>query len=409
VTGPYFDDDEPEQFRPVPHPDDRLWMHPSEMAAMHQARAHAETAQMPVIHIAEPRSKLQTGLRVAAGVIVVGAAALTLGVVSNRGSGTSTQIAGTTAGIQSIEYSTATEATNPGAADAAIEPIADVGSASAGRSAGDADEAQLVAEVHDEVANSLPRVQAATPSGMREGSGLFVTDEGHVATSAGLIDNADYVLVWTEDGQRWKANVIASDAVSDVAVIQIDSSDWPSVALGSGADLWSGQDALTLDHNSHQVQLGEVVSIEGAWVGIDSPTALPGSAVVDENGAVIAMVTNDGTNSHATPAWMLEQVAVDLISAGWTTHTWLGIVVDTPADADSEMIRVNEVVLNSPAHFAGLRANDLIDSLNGDPVDDSATLHRMVQELAPGEDAVLTVTRNGSRRIIVATLAAVPD
>lgn len=407
VTGPDYEDDEPEQLRPVPHQDDRLWRHPSEMAALHAAHANAETAQVPVVQIAEERSRLQTGLLVAAGVVVVGAVALTLGVVSSRWSSSASQLAGDASRIQPIARTI-----DPGSTQTLVNALAPdtvVGITDPRPVAYNAAEAALAEQVHSEVASSLPRVQAATPSGMREGSGLFVTDEGHVATSAGLIRNADYVLVWTEDGQRWRAQVVASDPVSDVAVIQIDSTDWPGVALSTGADLSSGHHAHSLDHDLDRVQLGEVVSIEGAIVGVDSPTALPGSAIIDDRGSVIAMVNNDGSNRHATPAWMLEQVAVDLISAGTTTHIWLGIVVEGTTESDSRVVLVNDVVANSPAQLAGLRPNDVIDSLNGEAVGDSATLHRLVQTLEPGDEAVLTVTRNDSRRIIIAVLSALPE
>ena len=86
VTGLDDDDDGPEEFRPVPHPDDRLWRHPSEIAAMQAAHANAKTAQMPVVSLPDPapRSRLNAGLKLAAGLVVVGAAALTIGIVSSQ-------------------------------------------------------------------------------------------------------------------------------------------------------------------------------------------------------------------------------------------------------------------------------------------------------------------------------------
>ena len=55
VTGPEFDEDESEIFRPVPHPDDRLWRHPSEVAAMQAAHANAETIEVPKVKLEPPR------------------------------------------------------------------------------------------------------------------------------------------------------------------------------------------------------------------------------------------------------------------------------------------------------------------------------------------------------------------
>jgi serine protease Do len=85
---------------------------------------------------------------------------------------------------------------------------------------------------------------------------------------------------------------------------------------------------------------------------------------------------------------------------------WLGIGVSgTPG---GEMVVIEEVVTDSPATQARLRRGDLIDSFNGIPVPDAASLHRQVQNSEPGTDAVLTVTRDGNRRLIIATLAELP-
>lgn len=393
VTGPEFDEDESEFFRPVPHPDDRLWRHPSEMAAMQAAHANAETIEVPKITMVEQprRSRRNTVVAIAAGVAVIGAAALTVGVMSAPRSQPAVQIA-----------------------DLPVASQAD-GARSAGGTTGVAAETNvegqelLTNRIHEAISPSLPRIQAATADGMREGSGFFVTDSGHIATSAGLLDNAEYVLAWTQDGQRWRATVVAADPISDVAVIRIDSQGWPSASLGT-AELRAGQYALALDHDENMISVGEVTAVGGPRVTVDQPAGLPGSAIVDDTGAVIAMLTadvsdSDDSTSPATPAWILERVAVDLISAGATTHTWLGVVIESYAASPGDMVQVSAVVSGSPAEEAGLRTGDLIDSMNGDPTPDAETLYRAIQGSEPGDEAVLTVTRNGSRRIIIATIA----
>jgi putative serine protease PepD len=139
---------------------------------------------------------------------------------------------------------------------------------------------------------------------------------------------------------------------------------------------------------------------------INQAAAVPGSAIVDGTGAVIAMITGDGTNSHGTRAWMLEQVAVDLIASGDTSHNWLGLVVSDEPGAN--IVVVDHVTNDSPAAQAGVRVGDLIDSFDGNPIVDAASLHHQVQRANPGDDAVLTVTRNNQRHIIIATLALAP-
>ena len=400
VTGLDDDDDGPEEFRPVPHPDDRLWRHPSEIAAMQAAHANAETAQVPVVSLSDPApsSRLNAGLKLAAGLVVVGAAALTIGIVSSQRN--SPTVETSNAAPLMVALNPGNPLSNPGnpLSTESQEPVVTEFTAE-GSSQG---EALLTARVHDQVAASLPRITAVTSAGMREGSGMFVTDNGHIVTSAGLIDSAEYVLAWTEDGQRWKAHLVATDPVSDIAVIQIESVDWPSVSLDVGADLRDGQYALALDHDHDSIAIGEVISVTSPLLEVEQSVAVPGSAIIDDTGAVIAMIIGNGTNRHGARAWMLEQVTVDLITSGRTAHNWLGLVVSHEAATD--MVVVTSVVEGSPAARAGLRNGDLIDSFDGDPIVDAASLHRQLQNAEPGEDAVLTVTRDGSRRTIVATV-----
>ncbi|MDG1089235.1 MAG: S1C family serine protease [Acidimicrobiales bacterium] len=393
MTGLDNDDDGPEEFRPVPHPDDRLWRHPSEIAAMQAAHANAETAQVPVVSLSDPApsSRLNAGLKLAAGLVVVGAGALTIGIVSSQGSSPTVETSNAAPLMVALSPGNplSTERQEPVATEFTAEDSSQ-------------GEALLAARVHDQVAASLPRITAVTSAGMREGSGMFVTDNGHIVTSAGLIDSAEYVLAWTEDGQRWKAHLVATDPVSDIAVIQIESIDWPSVSLDAGADLRDGQYALALDHDHDSIAIGEVISVTSPLLEVEQSVAVPGSAIIDDSGAVIAMIIGNGTNRHGARAWMLEQVTVDLITSGRTAHNWLGLVVSHEAATD--MVVVTSVVEGSPAARAGLRNGDLIDSFDGDPIVDAASLHRQLQNAEPGEDAVLTVTRDGSRRTIVATV-----
>lgn len=392
MTGPEFDEDESETFRPVPHPDDRLWRHPSEVAATQAAHANAETVEVPKVDLVDTpesprRSRKNTAIAIAAGIAVVGTAALTIGVLSAP---RTTQV-----GAENTSALVGEAAQTGGTTDVAADIRAE-------------GEGLLTTRVHNAVASSLPRIQAATSEGMREGSGFFVTDDGHIATSAGLLEGAEYVLAWTEDGQRWKATVIATDPVSDIAVIHIDSHDWPSASLGGAVVVRTGQYALALDHHDDAISVGEVTAVGGPHVTVHQPAAMPGSAIVDDTGTVIAMVTSDHSNNAATPAWILEQVTNDLLSSGRTTHTWLGVVVETTASA-TDMVQVAAVAPGSPADVAQIQPGDLIDSFNGDPTPDAASLYRAVQSTRPGDNVELSVTRDGSQHIIVATIAEIEN
>jgi len=368
-----------------------------------EAAAIAEPTELVAEAAADapaPRS-VHAGLLAAALVVIVGASAIAMGALSTR----------------SGESSAASiDASRPPATVAALAPEA----VSPLGAAGDVDvaaasdvETRLAARIHGNVAHTLPRIQAATATGMREGSGLFITADGHLITSAALVSGSDYVLAWTHDGRRWPAVVIATDLISDVALLAIDA---PTEAAPFSQDthLWSGQYAMAIDHGNRTMSLGQVESLIGATdVGSGDPSSrvlvapqvLPGSAIVDDTGAVIAMVnlTQDET-ARATPAWMLERVVGQLLHEGQASHPWLGAMVEF--DQSESSGHISAVHDDSPAASAGLQVGDIIDSVNGEPLSTNMSIWTMVQMRTPGEVVDLAVTRHGQRRLVQVTLGS---
>lgn len=456
MTGLDDEDDGFDDFRPAPHPDDRLWRHPSEMAAFLAAQAAENataddsdddagdpgaditielpavaTAATPIVLApADPParpgrpdrqpSRVHRGLIAAAAAVAVGATALTVGALSARSdSPTEAQFATEAVAMRSESTRSSSPADDASDDAAATPPDAQgtgVGSVSA--FVDPEAEAALASRLHEELANSLPRIQAASPDGMVEGSGLFITEQGHIATSASLVANSDYVLAWTHDGQRLQASVVAVDWFSDVAILQVETPSAPVAMFSADTSLWSGQYAMAIDYEHASMTLGKVASLTAAQpvnilgdassrVRIE-PGALPGSAIIDDTGAVIAMVNlgpdGDSDQLHATPAWMIERVVEELLTHGVAVHPWLGVQVT--ALGNGVQVQIAQVVPGSPADHAGLRVGDLIDAVDGDSISTTMSLWTLVQLHEPGDYVDLAVTRNGERRLISAHLEA---
>ena len=95
---------------------------------------------------------------------------------------------------------------------------------------------------------------------------------------------------------------------------------------------------------------------------------------------------------------------------------WIGITYQdvTPEIArilgldHDEGILVAEVLAGQPAEKAGLQAYDVIVELNRKPVPDGETFQKMVQELKPGDTAVLKVIRNGRAVVLTVTVGERP-
>lgn len=406
VQGLDDEDDGPEFSGPRPHPDDRLWRHPSEIAAMHAAAASATaepTVELPAVTVGRSPVGLllNRGLMTAAVVVAIGATALAVGALTAR---SSTDQASTIRPAALTSLGADTGNTDGIVLDTELDP-----------------EQALADRLHAELGDALPRVQAATATGMLEGSGAFITADGHLVTSSRLVTGADYLLVWTADGSRWAAELVASDRFSDVAVLRVepeavDQGSFGAASFKPGAELRTGQYAITLDHDVGSMTFGQVSSLVGAAPDGASgdrssrfdvqPGMTPGAAIVDDSGAIIGLV-NAASGSQATPSWMVERVAADLLSNGATRHAWLGVHVES--DLSRGSARVLEVVTGSPAANAGLRPGDLIDAVGSDALSTTASLWTLIQRRSPGDTIDLTVTRNGERRIVSAQLSALPD
>lgn len=420
-----FDDDEDglDDFGPVPHPDDRLWRHPSEIAAEMAARAAAADTPVPnvpdvpdapstlevpsvgpLVATERSRQRLHRGIFITAIAVAVGASALAAGVLTARSSDEgAAQIAIAANSTEPISMPTDGNEANT---RRAVSTVAATNVAP--------DERELADRLHAKLAPSLPRVQAATTDGMREGSGLFVSNDGLIVTSAGLVADADYLLAWTDDGRRWHADLVAIDWFSDVAILHVEAASTPA-DFADDIELWSGQFALAIDHEGRSMQLGEVGSVSAGapWtqpgdqssrVSIGAP-ALPGSAVVDDAGRVIGMVNragNGATGLHATPAWMVERVVAELLADGDADHPWLGI--QAQLDPSGTQARIVAVIEGSPADRGGLRAGDLVDAIDGVSIGASMSFWTLVQMHEPGDRIALAVTRNSERRLVWVTL-----
>lgn len=382
------------------------------MRAAAAAAAEAPTVELPRV---EPIDSARRGRRVlvaTAAVLALSAGALAFGVLAARSAGDSAQIAllddtalapATEPGDDAETVERTQRSTQPG-----VDNIAISGELGA--------ETALAGQLHDELAASMPRVQAATDHGMREGSGFFVTSDGYLVTSAQLVSDSEYLLVWTHDGGRWHADLVAADGFSDVAVLKVvDAPAFPA-AFKNTDELWAGQYAMAIDHDQSSMTVGEVASLTSAAPAVGpgdrssrfriEPGMKPGAAIVDDTGSVIGLVNADAA-TQATPGWMVERVTADLIAAGVTVHPWLGVHVEP--DPTSQHVKLTTIVGGSPADLAGLRAGDLIDAVDGTELSTTQSFWTLLQRQRPGDRVDLAVTRNGERRLISVELTELVD
>jgi serine protease Do len=266
------------------------------------------------------------------------------------------------------------------------------------------------------------------------GSGVIVRADGYVLTNHHVIDGADQVRVELSDGRNVKADVIGSDAPSDLAVLKIDAEDLRTLSLGDSDSVQVGDVVLALGNPlgvGQTVTMG-IVSAKGRATGMgdgsfedfiqtDAPInqGNSGGALVSTRGELIGInsqiLSPSGGNigiGFAIPANMARNVMTQLIDKGRVHRGLLGVTVQPMT---SELARslniehvtgalVSDVQPGGPGEKGGLRRGDVITSIDGEPVRDGNVLRNHVAALQPGTRVELQVLRAGKPQTLPLTL-----
>jgi len=268
-----------------------------------------------------------------------------------------------------------------------------------------------------------------------QGSGFFISADGYAVTNNHVVDKAESVEVTTDDGKIHTAKVIGTDPRTDLALIKVEGGDFPFVRLADQAPR-VGDWVLAVGNPfglGGTVTAG-IVSARGRDIGagpyddfiqIDAPVnkGNSGGPTFDVDGNVIGVNTAIFSPSggsvgiaFAIPSDTVKTVVAQLKDTGQVTRGWIGVQIQpvTADIADSIGLKqaqgalVAEPQEGSPAAKAGIKAGDVIVSVNGESVRDARTLARRISSLAPGASVKLGVFRNGKEEQLSLTLGELP-
>ena len=279
-----------------------------------------------------------------------------------------------------------------------------------------------------------PRVMPERREGAL-GSGVIVRADGYVLTNHHVIDGADQVRIELSDGRSLKAQVVGSDAPSDLAVLKIDGHDLHTLTLGDSEQVRVGDVVLALGNPlgvGQTVTMG-IVSAKGRATGMgdgsfedfiqtDAPInqGNSGGALVSTRGELVGInsqiLSPSGGNigiGFAIPANMARNVMTQLIDKGHVRRGMLGVTVQPMTSELARSLGIGEVTgalvsgvqPGSPADKSGVKRGDVITAVNGQEVKDSNVLRNHVAELQPGSRVELSVLRNGKPQSLTLTLA----
>ncbi len=269
------------------------------------------------------------------------------------------------------------------------------------------------------------------------GSGVIVTNEGHILTNNHVVAGASEVLVLLNETQELRARIIGTDPQTDIAVLKVEAKNLRPLPLGDSARVKIGEFVLAIGNPfgvGQTVTMGIVsatgrgnLGIVGYEDFIQTDAAInpgnSGGALVDESGRLIGINTAIFTRGQgnqgigfAVPSNMARSVMEQIVREGKVVRGYLGVGAQdvTPAVAsafklkDTKGALVGDVVSDGPAAKAGVQRGDVIVSINGKPVRDSRDLRFTVASLSPGNDVRLGVVRNGESREVTVRLSELP-
>jgi serine protease Do len=269
-----------------------------------------------------------------------------------------------------------------------------------------------------------------------QGSGFFISADGYAVTNNHVVDKAEHVDVTTDDGKTYTAKVIGTDDRTDIALIKVDGrSDFPFVhladkpprigdwvlAVGNPFGLGGTVTAGIVSARGRDIGAGpydDFIQIDAAVNKGNSggPTFDLDGNVIGVNTAIFSPSGGNVGIAFDIPAETVKAVVTQLKDHGAVTRGWIGIQIQpvTNEIADSLGMKnargalVAEPQSGSPAQRAGIKAGDVIVSVNGEAVTDARNLARRISALAPGTSVKLGIVRGGREDTLTLTLGELP-
>ncbi|MBH97131.1 MAG: transcriptional regulator [Rhodospirillaceae bacterium] len=281
-----------------------------------------------------------------------------------------------------------------------------------------------VAASADSVVSLRTRGRYTTGSvGQGLGSGVIISQDGHLITNYHVIRGADRVLVQLADGRSAEPEIIGIDPETDLALLKINLPELPSIKLGRSDTLDIGQVVLAIGNPyglSQTVTLG-IISATGRGLGltnfenfIQTDAAInignSGGALVNTRGELIGINTArftavdegapDGIG-FAIPVNLVRGVITELVEHGRVIRGWLGVDSQNLPLLQAESLGIDGSAIellsvSSPAISAGLLPGDIITHINDNRILNHNQAINLVAGMGPGQIIQIQGIRRGS-------------
>lgn len=284
------------------------------------------------------------------------------------------------------------------------------------------------------------------------GTGVIYDSKGLILTNNHVVEGGQQILVSLTDGRSMEGKVLGTDPRTDLAVVQIQGSNFPTLPLGDSSKVRVGDWTIAIG-NALALPGGPTVT-EGVASAVNRTVQEPGSGnnsspgpflfgliqtsapinpgnsggpLIDIDGNVIGI--NTLVLSQAEPGVpaqgigfaissnQAKLIADQLVSKGSASHAYLGIsyVPLTPSIAaqigtqEKQGVVIVSVVPGGPAAQAGIQSGDVVTGINGTALDTESRLAEELDKHQPGETVTLNVMRKGDKQDKQVKLTAAPS
>jgi serine protease Do len=268
------------------------------------------------------------------------------------------------------------------------------------------------------------------------GSGFIIRSDGYVVTNNHVVDNATEIQVKLSDGRKFPAQIVGRDPKADLALLRVNATGLPILALGDSDRLQVGQAVMAIGNPfglEGTVTTG-IVSAKGRVIGegpyddfIQTDTSInPGNSggpLVDQSGEVVgintAIVSQSGGSvgiGFAIPINAAKNILPQLEAKGHVTRGWLGVSLQPVTEELAKALHlpkaegslVAQVLPDSPASKAGVQVGDVITGFDGHQIEKPSELPRLVASTPIGQTATLQVLRDNKPLTLSAQIAEMP-
>jgi len=270
------------------------------------------------------------------------------------------------------------------------------------------------------------------------GSGVIISPDGYIITNHHVIENSSEVIVTTNDNKEYKAEIIGSDEITDVAVLKINSNEkFEYILFGDSESSQIGQWVLAVGNpynlnstvtagiiSSKSRDLNEYDQINQSFIQTDAAVNVgnSGGALVNINGELIGINTAIQSMtggfvgySFAIPSNIVRKIFEDILEYGDVQKGLLGVRGVALKSAYSKQLNLSDtegfyIDIIEPgfgADLAGLKKGDIIKEIDGIKINKFSDLSGYLSTKRPGDKVNVTYSRENKLNRTIVTLQKV--